>query len=316
MPPRRKGAQSGLEAFLHKERKPPLAKNVTPAEQTAFDLRETRDRYAKKQKAVTEKQPSAKTTQAIITRAAVLDVFKQALEAVATYPQKHAQIAAEATRKVAIILDIITADPDDPVFLLAGQLLSPLEPHYANPRISEVEVRAKPRHQKSRKDSETQEDHYAHRAQYRLESWKAEGWPEKYPRKAVEKEKQEGMGMAAEYYEGNMRLREMGRRAVEKSNEELAGIVEVENAEREVASRVKGVRRGWGEIGRRREEEGGGGEVDDDDEEERGRGRERNGFDEDDDDDENEGHGGNARDKMDVDEGVDDREEEDSDDWS
>ncbi|KAF1919881.1 hypothetical protein BDU57DRAFT_570017 [Ampelomyces quisqualis] len=145
---------------------------ATSSEKTAFTIRETRLRFARG----TPDHGGDHCT--ALDRRTVLDIYAQALGQLSSAPEKHIQIAAECTRKVRVVLSLITADPDDIVFLTAGQLLSPLEPQYANPRI------------------ERGDDQYGYRAQWRLHAWRREGWPGKYPGKAIEREmKTKGEGL-------------------------------------------------------------------------------------------------------------------------
>jgi hypothetical protein len=109
-----------------------------------------------------------------LDRQTVLNIYTEALSLLSSSPQKHTQIAAECTRKVRVVLGIVSADPDDTVFTRTGQLLKPLEPQYANPRL------------------EAGEDEYGNLAQWRLNAWRNDGWPEKYPAYAVKKEKKKG----------------------------------------------------------------------------------------------------------------------------
>jgi hypothetical protein len=142
---------------------------VTPAEITANSLRETRQRINMK---VVEEDDEERECIAL-ERRYVTDVYDQAIAKLGELPDNHVQIAAECTRKVRVILGIITANPSDPVFTTAGQLLKPLEPQYANPRI------------------ESREDTDSHRAQWRLEQWRKEGWPHQYPVDAIRREREE-----------------------------------------------------------------------------------------------------------------------------
>jgi hypothetical protein len=138
---------------------------IIPAEATANCLRETRQRFAKK---LPEDEDERKY--AALDRQNVLAVYTQALDKLHSIPDKHIQIAAECTRKVRVILGIISADPADPVFTTNGQLLAPLEPQYANPRL------------------EARDDPECYRAQWRLNRWRKEGWPHRYPTEAIRRE--------------------------------------------------------------------------------------------------------------------------------
>jgi hypothetical protein len=138
---------------------------VLPAEATANSLRETRHRFAQKVPSGDDEQKHA-----ALDRQNVLAVYTQALAQLHSIPNKHIQIAAECTRKVRVILGIVSADPPDPVFTTNGQLLAPLEPQYANPRL------------------EARDDPECYRAQWRLNRWRKEGWPHRYPTEAVRRE--------------------------------------------------------------------------------------------------------------------------------
>jgi hypothetical protein len=141
---------------------------ATPAEATANSIRETRRRFNEE---VPEGDEERKY--AALDRQNVLDVYGQALDKLGEIPNKHIQIAAECTRKVRVILGVITADPADPVFTRSGQLLRPLEPQYANPRL------------------EARDDPECYRAQWRLNHWRKEGWPDKHPAEAIRREEKE-----------------------------------------------------------------------------------------------------------------------------
>jgi hypothetical protein len=104
------------------------------------------------------------------SRAAILDVYNEAINKLRELPHKHVQIISESSLKVRILLSLLDADADHPVFSSVGQLLRPLEPQYANPRI------------------EAEDDEYGHRAQRRLDKWRQEGWPDNYPKVAIETE--------------------------------------------------------------------------------------------------------------------------------
>ncbi|KAF2829072.1 hypothetical protein CC86DRAFT_403722 [Ophiobolus disseminans] len=197
---------------------------TTPAGKTTVELQKTRDRYAKE----TERE-SGDGTQNTITRAAVLEIYEQALKSIGKSPDLHKRIDTEATRQVEVVLRNISAEPNDPVFRTASQILKPLEPQYAQPLIPEFQTSKKP------------QDTNAHRAQHRLESWRDDGWPEKYPERAVEREKKKGRNLIGR---GRTKDLELRQRHVDKTNEELGGIVEVKrgNVLAEKASRVPSVR--------------------------------------------------------------------------
>lgn len=109
-----------------------------------------------------------------IDRQLVLGIYTEALSKLSELPEKHIQIAAECARKTRVILGIVPADPDDTVFTRAGQLLTLVEPQYANPRL----------------DSAV--DQFGMLAHWRLNAWRDDGWPEQYPAEAVKKETQRG----------------------------------------------------------------------------------------------------------------------------
>jgi hypothetical protein len=136
---------------------------ITPAEKTALELRRTSTRFAIKIKI------EGDDTCCTVDRAAVLAVYQDALKALELphNEQHHQRILSEATRKVQIVLGIVSAPPMDSAFLTPGQLLKPLEPQYAEPRIS------------------SEEDNYGYRAQWRLRAWRKDGWPDRYPTEAV-----------------------------------------------------------------------------------------------------------------------------------
>jgi hypothetical protein len=139
---------------------------VTPAEKTALELRQTSTRFAIKIRI------EGDDTCCTVDRAAVLAVYQDALKAleVPQNEQHHRRILSEATRKIQIVLGIISAPPVDSAFLTSGQVLKPLEPQYAEPRIS------------------SEEDEYGYRAQWRLRAWRKDGWPDRYPAEAVKRE--------------------------------------------------------------------------------------------------------------------------------
>jgi hypothetical protein len=100
-------------------------------------------------------------------RGAVLDIYAEALSKMNS--KNHKQIYAEATMKIKTILGILKAGPRDEVF--TEMLLAPIEPLYAKPRI------------------EFRKDKYGHRAATRLQRWRKDGWPSRYPKRAVQEEK-------------------------------------------------------------------------------------------------------------------------------
>ncbi|KAJ5065608.1 hypothetical protein J3E74DRAFT_435525 [Bipolaris maydis] len=100
-------------------------------------------------------------------RGAVLDIYAEALNKIS--PENHRQIYAEAKMKIKTVLGIAKAGPRNQVF--TKMLLAPIEPLYAMPRI------------------EFRMDKFGHRAATRLQEWREDGWPNKYPENAVKKER-------------------------------------------------------------------------------------------------------------------------------
>lgn len=71
--------------------------------------------------------------------------------------------------KIKTVLGISRAGPKNVVF--TRTLLAPIEPLYAMPRI------------------EFRMDKFGHRAATRLQEWREDGWPNRYPKNAVTKER-------------------------------------------------------------------------------------------------------------------------------
>lgn len=138
--------------------------SLSESGQTARQLREARDRFAKKIPVEGNKLCYS------ADRSAVLDVYRQALASIDA--QNHTLILSEATLKVKVILGIRKAAPHDVVFTTGGVLLKPLEPQYAEPRI------------------QSRDDTNGYRATWRLIAWRKEGWPTDYPKAAVDRELQ------------------------------------------------------------------------------------------------------------------------------
>jgi hypothetical protein len=182
-----------------------------PAEATSLKIREMRRLFAQG-----TPEPGKEDWEPL-DRRAVLDIYAQAIEKLGTLQAKHEQIAAECARKVGVVLGMINPKPCDPVFTTSGQLLKPLQPQYAHPRIW------------------TKEDEYGYRAQWRLEAWRREGWPEKYPGQAVSRE---ASGKAERLVgRGSLRNAEIRRRVVDdQSLWEDGGRKLVEQEEDEVMS--------------------------------------------------------------------------------
>jgi hypothetical protein len=199
------GYSPRFSKFLSEESLPPRLfvhdHEITPAEATSNTLRETRHRFFKNPPETHDERKYV-----ALDRRYVLDVYDQAISKLGIIPSKHVQIAAECTRKVRVILGIITADPSDPVFTTSGQLLAPLEPQYANPRIG------------------FREDEEGHRAQWRMEQWKKEGWPDEYPAEAIRREDK----VKAERLIGPGRMSE---KVLRKRSQQEDGIVDFDEEE-------------------------------------------------------------------------------------
>jgi hypothetical protein len=188
-------------------------RNITSAEQIFIELRQKRDGFA-------ARSPDSDTnTYNVVDCSTVLRIYDEAIAIFCDAPDKHQQIASECNLKVQIILALLKADPDHPAFLSAGQLLSPLEPQYANPRI----------------DSE--DDDYGYRAEWRLSRWRKEDWPKMYPAKAIKKE------LEKERLVGRNRMTDDELRM--KFYEE-EGILEEENFKRRTLEAQNGRRRNKG----------------------------------------------------------------------
>ena len=147
--------------FVHKH-------EITPSEETATRLRETRRRFSGGVPVGGDENCAG------ADRRSVLGVYSDALSKLSEHRDMHMQIAVECTRRTRVILGLITADPDDAVFTEIGQILKPLEPQYANPRLESVV------------------DQSGLLAYSRRTAWQKEGWPERYPAGAVKEETQRG----------------------------------------------------------------------------------------------------------------------------
>ncbi|KAH4186455.1 hypothetical protein HBH70_157640 [Parastagonospora nodorum] len=174
--------------FVHKH-------DIVPAEETAMRLRETQRRFSQGVPLGGDENCAG------IDRQLVLGIYNEALSILSKLPDKHTQIAAECARKTRVILGIISADPDDTVFTLAGQLLKPLEPQYANPRL------------------DTGMDGFGALAQWRLNAWRKDGWPEQYPAGAVKKETRRGESLVD--HEGNQSMKDGKMLEVVYNDEEM-----------------------------------------------------------------------------------------------
>ncbi|XPS77044.1 hypothetical protein M3J09_009085 [Ascochyta lentis] len=139
-----------------------------------------------------------------LDRSTVLAVYQEALAILEHTSDLDAEkIYREVRRKVDVILDIRTAQPNDSIFLIEDTFLKPLEPQYAYPRLNYY----------NRGDG--QEDDRSFGGGWpRLKAWRKEGWPHVYPKQAVEQEKK----MRAE-------LKRKGRRRLRptRSEEVLIG---------------------------------------------------------------------------------------------
>jgi hypothetical protein len=162
-----------------------------PAEATVMRLHDARRRFAKGTHV--DKESKCAPTD----RQLVLDIYNRALSALPRLPKDHTQIEAECNRKVRVVLGIVSADPDDPVFTTNGQLLKPLEPQYANPRLSHSE------------------DPYGRLAHWRLSAWREDGWPARYPAQALRAEKKRGQQLVDENGTQKMKDRAMLNKVIE-----------------------------------------------------------------------------------------------------
>lgn len=100
-------------------------------------------------------------------RGAVLDIYTEVLSKINA--ENHKQLYVEANTKIKVILGILKVGPRDEVF--TRMLLEPIEPLYARPRI------------------EFRKDKYGHRAATRIQEWRKDGWPDRFPAKAIREEK-------------------------------------------------------------------------------------------------------------------------------
>ncbi|USP76143.1 hypothetical protein yc1106_03417 [Curvularia clavata] len=136
----------------------------TPLDRTVARLREERFRFMAK----VPNDLNSKTC-CPRDRSAVLQIYTEALDPEKINCKNHEEIYAEAHAKIRIILSIASAGPRNDVFYKG--LLSPIEPLYARPRI------------------EFRKDKYSHRAATRIQEWRNDGWPYRYPKNAIEAEK-------------------------------------------------------------------------------------------------------------------------------
>lgn len=137
-------------------------KPQTPLDLTISKLRQDRQRFTK-----TIPNSHHNTLCSPRDRSAVLDIYAEALSKINA--RNHTALYAEACLKIKTVLGIHKAGTRDAVF--TQKLLNPIEPLYAMPRI------------------ETKNDKYGHRAAVRIQEWRRDGWPKRYPRNAIKEEK-------------------------------------------------------------------------------------------------------------------------------
>ncbi|KAF3039577.1 hypothetical protein E8E12_008712 [Didymella heteroderae] len=133
-----------------------------------------------------------------IDRSVVIAVYNEALSKLEHAANIDAiKIHLEVKTKVSTILDLRRAAPDDAVFYTQGAFLSPLEPHYAQPRLDYFN-----------RGISDGDDSYYWTGIRRLREWRKGGWPKVYPEKAVRREMREreerrrrGMGTIAVHRE-------------------------------------------------------------------------------------------------------------------
>ncbi|KAH9874789.1 hypothetical protein IAQ61_003979 [Plenodomus lingam] len=150
---------------------------------TAQRLRSERDSFARRFEANNKNRICC-----AVDRAAVLTVYNEALEMVAEWEvqqtktqaafapsssflgrneaERYRALIHEVKTKSKVILGIVDAGPDHSVFS-NSLLLNPLEPQYATPRI------------------DMHDDSKQYYATRRLNAWRTEGWPHKYPVAAI-----------------------------------------------------------------------------------------------------------------------------------
>ena len=116
-----------------------------------------------------------------LDRSAVLAVYQEALcKLEHTCDIDARKINLEVIGKVSTILDLRIAQSNDPVFTTEDAFLSPLEPHYAHPRLEYYD-----------REENNGDDSYYRAGFVRLKEWRKEGWPDVYPARAVERERKE-----------------------------------------------------------------------------------------------------------------------------
>ncbi|KAJ4336839.1 hypothetical protein N0V87_005053 [Didymella glomerata] len=116
-----------------------------------------------------------------LDRSAVIAVYNETLlELEHTSNIDVLKIHLEVKIKVSTILDLRKAAPNDAVFYTKGSFLSPLEPHYAQPRLDYYD-----------RGNGNGNDSFYWTGINRLKEWRKGGWPKVYPEKAVERETRE-----------------------------------------------------------------------------------------------------------------------------
>ncbi|KAF1928085.1 uncharacterized protein M421DRAFT_5733 [Didymella exigua CBS 183.55] len=116
-----------------------------------------------------------------VDRSAVLVVYNEALVKLEHASNIDAiKIYLEVKTKVSTILDLREAKPDDAVFYIKSAFLSPLEPHYAQPRLDYYD-----------RGFSDGDDSFYRSGIGRLVEWRKGGWPNIYPAEAVEREMRE-----------------------------------------------------------------------------------------------------------------------------
>jgi len=152
----------------------------------AHQLRDKRDRFARQIEISNWNKLCC-----AVDRATVISIYNEALQIIAQWDthrstvqinyahdagsleqhniERYNQLEQEVDSKVKIALGVTSARPDHAVFS-NRMLLQPLEPRYATPRI------------------EYHNDPNQYHSEWRLEAWRKDGWPEKYPAKAIKSE--------------------------------------------------------------------------------------------------------------------------------
>ncbi|KAF3003698.1 hypothetical protein E8E13_008916 [Curvularia kusanoi] len=153
-----------------------------------------------------------------IDRSAVLAVYNEAITRLEHVSEHDARrIENEGKLKISTILDIRTAQPEDEVFFSATAFLSPLEPQYAQPRVDYYD-----------RGGVDEDDSYGRVAGMRLREWRREGWPRKYPRGAVEKERRQRAARRRQGKKGREEAEEALVRVL-KEDEEWGDVVEADS---------------------------------------------------------------------------------------